>query len=84
MVDLRHEIEHLVAEGLIVATCYSMTARWQGDQPISVGCMKRLVVVGGLITHRTDCWDSAVLLTQTCEAIRTALTPFGITLPDSV
>ncbi len=83
MVDLRYEIEHLVVEGSEVAAFYTMTARWQGEHPISVRGVQRLVVAHGLITHRTDYWDSAVFLTQTSAEARTALTPFGIT-PDSV
>ena len=79
MVDLRYEIEHLIVEGSEVAAFYTMTARWQGEHPISVRGAQRLVVDDELITHRTDYWDSAVFLTQTSEAARTALTPFGIT-----
>ena len=73
--------EHTSALG---ASCsvLQLTARWQGEHPISVRGVQRLVVDDGLITHRTDCWDSAVFLTQTSEEARTALTPFGIT-PDS-
>ena len=78
MVDLRYEIEHLIVEGSEVAAFYTMTARWQGEHPISVRGAQRLVVDDELITHRTDYWDSAVFLTQTSEAARTALTPFGI------
>ena len=66
-------------EGSEVAAFYTMTARWQGEHPISVRGVQRLVVADGLITHRTDYWDSAVFLTQTSEAARSALTPFGIT-----
>ncbi len=83
MVDLRYEIEHLIVEGPEVAAFYTLTARWQGEHPISVRGVQRLVVADGLITHRTDYWDSAVFLTQTSEEARTALTPFGITSPDS-
>ena len=78
MVDLRYEIENLIVESSEVAAFYTMTADWQGEHPISVRGVQRLVVAGGLITHRTDYWDSAVFLTQTNEAARTALTPFGI------
>lgn len=79
MVDLRYEIEHLIVENSEVAAFYTMTARWQGEHPISIRGVQRLVVADGLITHRTDYWDSATFLTQSSEPARTALTPFGIT-----
>ena len=80
MVDLRYEIESLIVEGPEVAAFYTMTARWQGEHPISVRGVQRLVVADGLITRRTDYWDSAVFLTQASPEARTALTPFGIRL----
>lgn len=83
MVDLRYEVEHLIVESAEVAAFYTLTARWLGEHPISVRGVQRLVVADGLIIHRTDYWDSAVFLTQTSEEARTALTPFGITSPDS-
>ncbi len=79
MVDLRYEVEQLIVEGSEVAAFYTLTARWQGERPISVRGVQRLVVADGLITHRTDYWDSAVFLTQTSDQARSALTPFGIT-----
>ena len=82
MVDLRYEIEHLIVQAPEVAAFYTMTARWQDEHPISVRGVQRLVVADGLITHRTDYWDSAVFLTQSSEEARSALTPFGIS-PDS-
>ncbi len=78
MVGLRYEIKDLIVEGSQVAAFYTMTADWQGEHPVSVRGVQRLVVADGLITHRTDYWDSAVFLTQTSEAARTALSPFGI------
>ena len=78
MVDLRYEVEQLIVEGSEVAAFYTLTARWQGEHPVSVRGVQRLVVADGLITHRTDYWDSAVFLTQASEAARTALAPFGI------
>lgn len=81
MVDLRYEIENLIVEGSEVAAFYTMTARWQGEHPVSVRGVQRLVVADGLIAHRTDYWDSAVFLTQTSPEARTALAPFGIEAP---
>ncbi|MDE0701931.1 MAG: nuclear transport factor 2 family protein [Acidimicrobiaceae bacterium] len=78
MVDLRYEIENLIVEGSEVAAFYTMTANWQDEHPISVRGVQRLVVGDGLITHRTDYWDSAVFLTQTSPEAQTALAPFGI------
>ena len=54
--------EHTSALG---ASCsvLQLTAWWQGDQPISVRGVHHLVVADGLITQRTDYWDSAVFLT---------------------
>ena len=79
MVDLRYEIEHLIVEGSEVAAFYTMTARWQGEHPISIRGVQRLVIADALITHRTDYWDSAIFLTQSSAQARAALTPFGIT-----
>ena len=79
MVDLCYEIEHLIVEGPEVAAFYTMTARWQGEHPISIrGGVQRLVIADGLITHRTDYWDSATFLTQSSPEAHAALTPFGI------
>lgn len=78
MVGLRYEVENLIVEGSEVAVFYTMTADWQGEHAVSVRGAQRLVVADGLITHRTDYWDSAVFLTQTSEAARTALAPFGV------
>lgn len=64
MVDLRYEIEDLVVEGATVAAFYTMHAKWQGDAPISVRGVQRLVVRDGLIAHRIDYWDSQVFLQQ--------------------
>lgn len=78
MVDLRYEIEDLVVDGDRVAAFYRMTARWQGETEIAVRGVQRLLVSDGLITHRTDYWDSAVFLTQADPAAREALKRFGI------
>lgn len=64
MVDLRYEIEQLVASGSDVAVFYTMTARWQGLTPIEVRGAQHLVIVDGAITRRVDYWDSKVFLDQ--------------------
>ncbi len=81
MVDLDYQIEELVVDGDRVAAFYTMTARWQGQAPISVRGVQRLVIAEGLIVHRTDYWDSAVFLTQASEEARSALASFGVNSP---
>jgi hypothetical protein len=80
MSGLRYEIENLVIdhEAGHAAAFYTMSARWQGEMPFSVRGAQRLVVVEGLITHRTDYWDSAVFLTQADESARADLAKYGI------
>lgn len=78
MVELRYEVESLVVADDVAAAFYTMTARWQGDSPISVRGVMRLRVDNGLVTHRTDYWDSAVFLTQVSPEAREALRPFGV------
>lgn len=70
MAELRYEIEELVVDGAAVAAFYTMTARWQGEAPISIRGVQRLVIVDGLISHRTDYWDSQLFLQQV-EAFNT-------------
>lgn len=78
MVDLRYDIEHLVVENNTAAVFYTMTARWQGEAPISIRGVQRLVIDDGLIVHRVDYWDSAGFLAQASDEARAALAPFGI------
>lgn len=78
MIDLRYTVEDLLVDSTQVAAFYTMTARWHGDTPITVRGVQRLVVHDGLITHRTDYWDSAVFLRQASAEARAALAPFGI------
>lgn len=78
MADLEYRIESVVVEGDVAVAFYTMTASWQGDHPISVRGVQRLVVEKGKITHRTDYWDSANFLTQVSSDARDALRPFGI------
>lgn len=82
MVDLQYEVERLVADGAQVAAFYTMRARWKGETPISIRGVQRLQVVDGLITHRTDYWDSAVFLGQVSAEARDLLSTIGITPPD--
>ena len=83
MAELAYGVEDLVVGGLAdgavtVAAFYTMTASWQGDVPISVQGVQRLVVRDGLIDHRTDYWDSANFLLQASADAAKALAPFGI------
>lgn len=79
MAGLRYEVENVLVDGDEVAAFYTMNARWQGDSPISVRGVMRLRAADGLLTHRTDYWDSAVFLTQVSDDAREALAPFGVT-----
>lgn len=83
MVGLVYEIEHLVSNpkanaSTDVAVFYTMRASWQGAAPFSIRGAQRLIVADGLITHRTDYWDSAVFLTQVDDDARAALAKMGI------
>ena len=49
MVELCYEIEDLVVDGSAVAAFYTMTAKWQGEAPISIRGVQRLVIADGLI-----------------------------------
>ena len=64
MPDLHYRIDSLVAEGPSVAVFYTMSGRWQGERPFEIRGAQHLTVSSGLITHRTDYWDSAVFLEQ--------------------
>lgn len=78
MVGLNYSIEQLLVDGAEIAAFTTMTALWQGERPISVRGVQRLRIEDGLITHRTDYWDSAVFLTQAHPEALEALQPFGI------
>lgn len=82
MVDLAYRVEEMIGDENRVAVFYTMTALWQGQEPISVRGVQRLVVEDGLITHRTDYWDSAVFLGQVSAEARDLLSTIGITPPD--
>lgn len=78
MVDLRYEIETLVAGSADVMVSYRMTARWRGDAPIDIRGAQHLVVSDGLVSRRVDYWDSAAFLVQADPAAAAALAAFGI------
>ena len=78
MVDLRYEIETLVAGSADVMVSYRMTARWQGTTPIDIRGAQHLVVSDGLVLRRVDYWDSAAFLVQADPAAAAALEAFGI------
>ncbi len=86
MVGLDYAVEDLVVDTDAaapddagrVAAFYRMTARWQGDAPFTVRGVQRLEVADGLITRRTDYWDSAVFLAQVSPDAAAALAPFGV------
>lgn len=78
MADLRYEVESLISESDVVAAFYTMTARFQGESPISIRGVMRMQIHDGQITKRTDYWDSAVFLTQVSDDAREALRAFGV------
>lgn len=78
MVELRYEVEAVVADGEQVAAFYTMSARWQGDAPFTVRGVQRFVITDGRISHRIDYWDSAVFLTQVSAEAAQTLARFGV------
>lgn len=79
MAGLHYQVEDLITDEDRTAAFYTMTATWQGETAIRIRGVQRLVVKDGLITHRTDYWDSAVFLGQVSEDARSALESFGVT-----
>lgn len=65
MPELRYEIEDMIldAEGERLAVAYTLRAR-VNDRDITVRGVMRMWVSHGLITRRTDYWDSKVFLDQ--------------------
>jgi steroid delta-isomerase-like uncharacterized protein len=61
---LRYDVESVVAAGDRVAAEYRLTATSDGH-PIDVRGVMIIVVRDGLITRRTDYWDSLTFLRQT-------------------
>lgn len=76
--DLRYEVEDVVTEASRVVAAYTMTARWQGEHPVSIRGVMRFTMRDGLIAHRTDYWDAAGFLAQADPAAAAALAPFGV------
>jgi predicted ester cyclase len=71
--ELRYDIEDVVVDGDRVVAAYIMRARWQGETPIAVRGVQRLVVRDGLVARRVDYWDSLVFLLQVEPSLRDAL-----------
>ena len=65
---LRYDVEDVVADDNRVVVAYTMRASWKGEHDISIRGVFRFDVVGGLIAHRTDYWDSLEFLRQTGQA----------------
>lgn len=78
MHDLRYEIEDVIVAGTRAAVTYTMHARWQGERPIVVRGVQRIVVRDGLVAARTDYWDAAGFLVQADPAAAAALEVFGV------
>ncbi len=78
MVDLHYEVERLVVDGPDVAAFYTMTGRWQGEASFTLRGVQHLRVEQGLITSRTDYWDSAGFLAQVDAAAAETLAALGL------
>jgi ketosteroid isomerase-like protein len=65
---LRYDVASVIADGGRVAVEYRLTATSDGH-PIDVRGAMVLDVADGLITRRTDYWDSLTYLRQTGAAI---------------
>jgi len=63
MPGLSYEVESQIAEGDQVANAYTLRAR-VNEREIAVRGMMRITVRNGLITDRTDYWDSKSFLQQ--------------------
>jgi len=63
MPGLSYEVESQIAEGDQVANAYTLRAR-VNERDIAVRGMMRITVRDGLITDRTDYWDSKSFLQQ--------------------
>lgn len=63
MPGLSYEVESQIAEGDQVANAYTLRAR-VNERDIAVRGMMRITVRDGLITDRTDYWDSKSFLLQ--------------------
>ncbi|MCP5025682.1 MAG: nuclear transport factor 2 family protein [Actinomycetia bacterium] len=78
MPGLHYEVDQTVAEGREVAVFYTMTGRWLGQQAFTLVGAQRLRVENGLITHRTDYWDSARFLSQVDDEAAVTLRSLGL------
>lgn len=63
MPELSYEVESQITEGDQVANAYTLRAR-VNERDIEVRGMMRITVRDGLITDRTDYWDSKSFLQQ--------------------
>ena len=63
MPGLSYEVESQIAEGDQVANAYTLRAR-VNERDIEVRGMMRITLRDGLITDRTDYWDSKSFLQQ--------------------
>ena len=63
MPGLRYEVERQIADGEQVANAYTLHAHVNGHD-IAIRGMMRITVRNGLITDRTDYWDSKLFLQQ--------------------
>lgn len=63
MPGLSYEVESQITEGDQVANAYTLRAR-VNEREIEVRGMMRITVRNGLITDRTDYWDSKSFLQQ--------------------
>ena len=78
MPGLTYGIDALVSEGDTVAVFYTMRGRYLGERPFEVRGAQRLATKDGLITSRTDYWDSAVFLAQVDSEAALVLSGIGL------
>jgi len=64
---LTYETESVVADAGSVMAAYRMTGSHDGH-PIDIHGVMAIEVADGLISSRTDYWDSLTFLTQTGQA----------------
>lgn len=64
--ELRYEPERVLVDGGSAAVPYVMTFRMRsaGDRPVRIRGVFVFLVSDGLITHRTDYWDSGEVARQ--------------------
>jgi steroid delta-isomerase-like uncharacterized protein len=64
---LRYDVERVVADDTTAAVAYRMTAISDGH-PVDLRGVMLIDVADGLVTRRTDYWDSLTFLRQTGHA----------------